>query len=1758
MASHTDTMIADALRRHVEAQLRNRPAARAFFRVPDFSAETYAALLDDLRGRGWQLAGAHLDVRSIEPIPGYRDCALDQSQHSLTWYRNNLSEGHALVLLQNRRTSDAQSLQDLYPVTALALSTDGLPELIDACFAGSSGYQLTPEEQRDLTRFVQRLARVLYQPQLRDLVEFLAAVSRGLCEPFGTPLGEAVAAALPYLGLFRCRDLASELHGARSDKLLRQLRDAARVGSEVLDDRTRESYLQRLSTATLDDDEAIGGLSAARKHELLGRFVDGQLRNNRDELLHVLQIDWREVQLVITAKSRASRPAKLAETAARLEVALESTAADDEDLHEIIADLRAGDEPDPATVERLLADYGDSLNRGLHSSLRGLVPTRTRKHADFLVGLTALAVDLVQPRRAELAPGARLRVVPRLHVVRETKHLPAALQVFQALYGGIEQVMPALDWQLDGLWARAARQPGEQTDEDEADERERLVRVEVPFRVTLVGVNGADVAQADLIWQYRSDSPASATTLTLAAERALLRAGDFGPLFGTGGARLRVPIYNACRVGDDVGDLDIHHPLASLGVWFEQAADLRGVLAAQTVNRLRPQTQAALGTALDELEQAWGRVVAATDECGLFGADITGFVAAYERLLHVAITNFQTGQEIQHGYRVLNQAWMIGPPGFESWTVMPLLHPLKLLWWRERARYFNGVVTRLLDPSAPAGIVDEQRYLREFAATYGSSQFPPLLALPPGEGRPAERFLPAEETDGYELFFREEARAEAFGLDTDLLAEDENEIAAQRAVDGIAAVVQDYIETYPFVRDGLEIVLFECRNGALPGLLIERLTRLGRRRDWQMRLSVTVHTSSRGAPLFRRVSDWVQGERMQGGRHGGEYFPAVSVKVIECPYEELLAAREDTDIVILADVLADRGQKIKALAPERVAEPDEPVEGYLPTYRAQQEPFQRGELHRQLLLTPPQQPAVARLFSLAQYAASERRVVRPDEQVRFYREMTLDAWEQVLGNLHDHFNWVICYDPTIDRFLMESAFPDKVQVIRYSLGLGAKRQHNLTVSSSRKAQDIVVRRLAGRLAQMLHRATPDFLRSVAEQLVEQAKRVSGDIVLRAAGPGAFLNELIGLVVARYDTEQLLRANYPDSLITWVLLDDFEHWFGGGKFPDLLCVAITRGAGAELRLHAQVLEAKCVGVLSFDAEALDAQRQVRQGVGRLSRAFAPGGNHLDALYWYDQLYRALIGNLQVELEQQELWELFRARIHRGEFSFTIEGHAWVFCYDGQVGPGDGPEVARFTERDDDAANMPLWSHHYGRSALCRALRELVESGGERNYAPEFWEPAPATVAGTAEERTHGETMAEVADVVQAGMETTVAPELPPAPLVMPADAALPTPLAERTMEKPQVTTSDEAVIDQVVQQWLKNKAQQLERALRQRGVQLQRINHDDADVGPSIVRFKLRLSGNETVKKLQGAALDLARDLSLTRTPFIDNVLGTNFVGVDIPRQQPEVIELLPLLRALGRPASGDLPIIIGKTPDGKMYIDDLATFPHVLVAGATGSGKSVFLRSVLLSLITQYQPGQVELLIVDPKQTDFSFFDGLPYLRGGKVFTDATEARDVLLELVRMEMPRRQQLMRGRSMRLKEFNKRFPDEALPPIVAMIDEYAQLLSIMNKKDGEQFERDLMSLAAVARATSIHLVLATQRPSVDVVTGTLKANLPTRIAFQVPTNNDSRVVLDTTGAENLLGRGDMLFRRPSGEVVRLQAPFMDEEQMQEYLATLVMPE
>ena len=1717
----TANLISIALHTFLTAQLQAGGPARRFFRLDGFDGDVYRDLLARLQADGDILAGQPVWVRTTAPVSGYEGYALEPDK-SATWYRNHVPPGYALVLIFNRRTSDAQSLKDIYPVTESLLATEGLDQLIKAAF---QGYQLTNAQVQILKGFIARLQRSLFKPQLRDLAEFLGAVDTLLAEGEARAIKEAMAHALPHLSLFRCDELSAALNTPRGDRLLRGLYQAARLGSEILDERQQKDFLDRLDKAEFDDESDFGGPSPDEKRTALRRFLTEVITDHAD-LLRVLQLDWREVSPVLFKKARRTRAEQLQELGQALEATLEQQHLQPTDLPEygqdVLQDLADGREPDAESLDRMVADYRDELGKGLSNKLRRLSGAKSRSHTDFIAGLTALAVELLAPLQTEIQPGTRLRVTFDANHLDEVKQKEAeALVAFRTLYGGIETVLSSVTWDLDQLWELAAHHSDWQAEAEDEQAREKVSKAGLPFRVAVQDAQGNDVTHANLTWQYRSDSPAAATLANLSAERNRLGQGAaLGPLFTDDEPALPIPLYNTCPDPDDIGDLDLHRPRHSLGAWYEASGDLREALGEQLERRVRPEAWSAVEQALTGLEQAWGRFVDVTSTKGVLAADVEDLLTAYDALLSAA-EHWQSGQEAAYGYRTLTQAWIVGPATFEEWAVVPFVHPLKLHWWRERARCFNEFLAGLLDPERPATIVDEVRFRRELTTTFGSASFPAVLALPRRDGWP-DIFLPVDEADGYELYRRASVAGVAYGLDPDLVSEAESEVVAQNVAEVLANVVQDYIETYPFVRDGVEIYLMQCRNGALPGLLVERLARLSDRRRWRVRVSVIVHTTDRGAPLFRRVTEWLKAQEEFTERPARAYFPPVTLKVLECPYEDMFRQVEDTDIVILPDVLAEKGHRVEA-GPSNVLQADVPLSGYLPVYRAQQEPFERGEYSRTVLLTPLHQPAVVRHFYNAQWAAKERRPIPPDGLAEFRQVFSLQEWERELAELHRLFNWVACYDTAVDRFLLEDTFPDTIQVIRYSLGLGVKRRHNLTVSSSYRAQDVVIRRLTTRLNDLLPGTPDDFRQAVARRLVDEAKQVSGDIVLRAAGPGAYLNELIGLVVAKYLTERRYLAEHPGALTTWIYLDDFAHWFDR-QLPDLLFVAIPSEADGELPLHLEVVETKCVGQANFAPETASAKRQTMQGVNRLAPAWTPGARHLDALYWYDQFYRAVVGNLAVERDRMRLWEAFRRRLPNGDFTLDLSGHSWVFCHDGSgsVAFGQPHEDGPFGFTAPDAPDCALTYHHYGRAGLRRALRELVEESWQIPAPPDTWLPV------------HDE-----------------APPLPPEP--EPGVVELP-PIEVPLAPEPEPATTEVGPSEPVYgldPAWLQSKARDLERVLHQYSVRAHPIDPKLADVGPSIVRFKIRLRPGEQLGKLQRVASDLARELALTGVPIIDNILGTRYVGIDLPRPEPEILALVPALAELPEAAAGSLLFLVGKTPDGRTIARDLAALPHLLVAGTTGSGKTMFLYSLLVSLLHDAGPDALSLLLIDPKQTDFVYFDGVPYLVGGRVVIEAEEAIAQLERLMAEELPARtEQLRQARCRDIHVYNAQHPDTPMRPLVVAIDEYAELLDVMSRRDKADFEAGLRRLAQRARNVGIHLVIATQRPSADIVTSSLKANLPARIAFRLPSHHDSMTVLDQPGAENLLGKGDMLFLAES-QVERLQGFYIDPTDLDRFL-------
>lgn len=297
-------------------------------------------------------------------------------------------------------------------------------------------------------------------------------------------------------------------------------------------------------------------------------------------------------------------------------------------------------------------------------------------------------------------------------------------------------------------------------------------------------------------------------------------------------------------------------------------------------------------------------------------------------------------------------------------------------------------------------------------------------------------------------------------------------------------------------------------------------------------------------------------------------------------------------------------------------------------------------------------------------------------------------------------------------------------------------------------------------------------------------------------------------------------------------------------------------------------------------------------------------------------------------------------------------------------------------------------------------------------------------------------------------------------------------------------------------------------------------------GPVITRYEFRPAAGVKVNQIIGLADDLALAMKAKRIRIIAPIPGKAAVGVEIPNRQPQMVHLRDIIDSEQyNDPSIILPLALGKTTSGKPYITDLAKMPHLLIAGSTGSGKSVCMNILITSLMYRLHPYRIRFIFIDPKMLELSVYSGIPHL-GRPVVTKPRRAEKVLADSV-VEMEKRYKRLADASVRnIEDYNKKQEKEEdkLPYIIIMVDELADL---MMASTSSKIEMLLTRLAQMARAVGIHIILATQRPSVDVLTGLIKANFPARIAFQVASKVDSRTILDGNGAEKLLGNGDMLF-------------------------------
>jgi S-DNA-T family DNA segregation ATPase FtsK/SpoIIIE len=492
---------------------------------------------------------------------------------------------------------------------------------------------------------------------------------------------------------------------------------------------------------------------------------------------------------------------------------------------------------------------------------------------------------------------------------------------------------------------------------------------------------------------------------------------------------------------------------------------------------------------------------------------------------------------------------------------------------------------------------------------------------------------------------------------------------------------------------------------------------------------------------------------------------------------------------------------------------------------------------------------------------------------------------------------------------------------------------------------------------------------------------------------------------------------------------------------------------------------------------------------------------------------------------------------------------------------GPALSAAKEQSQVLGD--IWTRlSHKQKAQAKTFSEVVRDYREKTGHAAATKPEPVikTVPKAAAADATAE-KAEAAKKVKPPMKPAVPTATRPAPAKGKGKEEIAPPKSYEDYELPplDLLKEPETGFSSIQERMVEEKAAMLESLLEEFGINAQVVN---AEAGPAITMYELELAAGVKVSQISTLANDMARALSSSSgsVRVVAPLAGKHTIGIEVPNSERETVRLKDLVQR-GDISKMQIPLFLGKSSSGEVLVSDLAAMPHLLIAGTTGSGKSVCINSIIISILLTRRPDEVKMILVDPKMVEMAAFESIPHLMCPTV-TDMSRAEQIL-QWATEKMDERYELLAEAKVRnIASYNLLTPEELierfcpvspeeeakvpkkLPHIVIVIDELADLMMTSAK----EIEAYIVRIAQKSRAVGIHLVLATQRPQATVVTGLIKSNMPSRIAFRVAGRMDSRIILDQNGAETLLGQGDMLFLKPgTSELVRSQGAYLDDDEI-----------
>ncbi len=1624
-------------------------------------------------------------------------------KHSITYYRNHNDQG--LVYIHTKNQSDEESQKNIFTIRERNLLDGSLDEagqfnaeekLISICWEAANGKSRPKpgELNSKMTSIRTFLERQNVPVGLRQYISFVYGVCKRLSTVGGAGLDEgsqfqAVGESLESLGMFPDPDWSDSTADSRRLILNYRLSDGQNPGGIDQED---VELIQRIDETRFKDRDGNpqGAEEGKKNKELCLNFV----RNRSFETRSCIEF-WVYQQLFASEKAAGVPLGEKVDAeieAAEHDLKVKSGEGRVEEFRSLgIIDALNDKEQDTARYfleyesDKGLAPLSSLIKDSTAKILKKIAYPAARKFKDPFTQIVNLLKTSDNPKELE---GATLLLKPG----RDAENFPHLMGLFSFLYSkSLEEIAEAssvdsgsVALRLDSALTKIRSVPElpDLADEDMDDEDPKAAPVwdaGLPISIECYRVNSEgkkeviDLAGASELLWLPDD-------VEWLAMLWILLCADDAPsqeqLLGIDGADYAAAIEGVVQRRQPAGD-------------FFETFNLDQDVSEHSV--------------IKELLCARSDFRTSVTKNGFSISDMNEYVSRWQKIVSDARSQFVPNGSLDTRLNTVISFDVI------NWTNSALMlgfHPLRLRWLARYLTELKNVCILALGFALETNPGNEDFYLSCLSSLSPHSQ-PPVLAnssrtlmVPVAEHGFSELFAAIKREGASTAFWKAELDSVSLGV--------------------ISNEIDSYLNAHPYKEDGLKLLFLMPSGGDFPKKLVESI-RKNNARD----IPIHCHVFCPKAEWDPLIASFQRLHTDNRIKRTGLLNPPIQLFLmdLDSPMEAAKKIRNEAyDITVVPNFFGDRVE-VNEFSEQSV----EQLPGQHHVLYDHSEYIDRdadaGAVS--IVLKPRLPDELLCDWSTMNVRLLRSEAISPDkpDNIDFVKlKIRFEDAEDLFSAIHEASHWVITLDHYVGRDQIES-LPNRPDVLNVKEGVGQNNLYTLIVSSS-AGKEFVIKRLARKISRLTKTSDNVLAEDLAKEVYDEIRGVAPSLILRSLGLSRITEEVIGVMIGKRIAEREYLPEDPANTVSiWISLDEHLEWFRGGISADRadLCRIDFSRINGRLAVGLLVLEAKLRK--SYDSHGVD---QVERTLALLRFALQPkneNGESPDARYWRQSILNA-INSVSDSAVVSTATSSRTDRISHEDLDSFREGDYQLLYCRGMYSNCLYETQTKQRSKEGEVDVFRVGSEEIF-SLLRQRLSEVSTPSGSGDIAEEL---------NKTDDKSVLDETSDTKSVAGAKMAANGAPEVP-------ATRVGTSPLGRPPEVNPANDVSIERSVRGMPEVEMRRMYQKILDCLEEFDVNVETPNDGLPEFveGPASVKFRLKTGRGVRPDKIIGESNTLHNALELEHHQSLHFTLDRGTVNIDVPKKEEDryYVSTEEMWKKCKSPDGDAFAIPLGENQEGEIISIDFSSSrsPHLLIGGETGSGKSEALNTILYGMIHFYSPEQVQLVLVDPKQVELASFEGMPHVRGPIRYadTDAVEA----LEQAVQEMQERYTLFRDHAVRsLSEYNNKLGQgRRLPRIVVVLDEYADLVAEPEAK--KAIEKNMGRLSAKARACGIHVIIATQKPSAETLSTTIRSNLPAQLALKCRGRQESVIVMGEAGAESLNGKGDA-YLKIEGRLERVQ--------------------